>query len=368
MSGTKTSGRKFNQRMKPYLIHQYLLRESDSNHVVTRKELEAYLKENDIDAERRSIYRDIEEINKAIYMVENDATYEEAEDALFEDETEKSIVYDEKKRGYYVQHRFYEASDIRLISECIYASKYITQDESKRLVKIMKSFVSDREAEQIRTDALVTSREKTMNKATLGNVTVLYDAMSKKIDGEKHIPEKVSFQYLKYTINNIEKQVERKHGDLYIVSPYKLIINDGNYYLLAFDDKSKQMRTYRVDRMKNLRRTGEEREGEKEFAAIDLKSYTQRVFSMFNGKKERVRIKFINPLLDTAIERFGRGERVVYSRADDSHFIVYADVEISDQFFGWLCGFGNKAEIIAPDIVRNQFIDYLDKIRSKYDV
>ena len=34
MSGTKASGKKYNQKMKPYLIYQYLLRESDSNNVV----------------------------------------------------------------------------------------------------------------------------------------------------------------------------------------------------------------------------------------------------------------------------------------------------------------------------------------------
>ena len=43
------------------------------------------------------------------------------------------------------------------------------------------------------------------------------------------------------------------------------------------------MRTYRVDRMKNVRFTGEPREGAEAFAAIDLKSYTKRVFSMIGG-------------------------------------------------------------------------------------
>ena len=91
----------------------------------------------------------------------------------------------------------------------------------------------------------------------------------------------------------------------YTVSPYKLLINDGNYYLLAFDDYAQDMRTYRVDRMKGVDRTGEPREGAEAFAAIDLKTYTKRVFSMFGGKQERVTIRFINPLLDAVVDRFG---------------------------------------------------------------
>ena len=67
---------------------------------------------------------------------------------------------------------------------------------------------------------------------------------------------------------------------------------------------------------------------------------------MFGGERERVSIRFVSSLLDTAVERFGR-YNVSYSRADDHHFNVSADVEISDQFFGWLCGFGTKAKLFC---------------------
>ena len=38
-------------------------------------------------------------------------------------------------------------------------------------------------------------------------------------------------------IANVNKQVERRSGAEYVVSPFQLLINDGNYYLLAFDGK-----------------------------------------------------------------------------------------------------------------------------------
>ena len=53
---------------------------------------------------------------------------------------------------------------------------------------------------------------------------------------------KISFKYLKYNINDVSKQAERRQGQKYIVSPFKLIINDSNYYLLAFSDKDQEMR------------------------------------------------------------------------------------------------------------------------------
>lgn len=362
-------GRKANQKMKPYLVMEYLMRHTDENHAESADNIAAYLQELGIDAERRSIYRDIEEINKALWLLENedDADIFAAEEAIETDEndSEKFIVYDRHLKGFRVVRRKYELSDIRLMAECIYASRYISQSEAERLVDIIKGFVSEEQSREIRTDALVTARQRTLNKSTLRNVSTIYDAMSKMIDGDKHTPEKISFQYLKYTIDDLEKQTERRKGAKYIVSPYKLIINDGNYYLLAFDDYSHEMRTYRVDRMKSINRLGEPREGAEAFSAIDMKTYTQRTFSMFGGKRERVGIHFVSSLLDTAVERFGR-YNVSYSRSDDHHFIVSADVEISDQFFGWLCGFGTKAKLFSPNSVVEQYKEYLQKILSKY--
>ena len=117
--------------------------------------------------------------------------------------------------------------------------------------------------------------------------------------------------------------------------------------------------------MKDVKPTGEAREGAEAFAAIDLKSYTQRVFSMFGGKQERVQIRFINPLLDAVVDRFGT-KGVLYSKTDDNHFTITAPVEISNQFFSWICQFGRKAKIMMPERVVEQFTAYLDNIRSLY--
>ena len=70
-------GRKPNQRMKPYLIYQFLLRNSNESKTIIADEIAAYLTEDcGIDAERHSVYKDIDAMNKAIWMLENKATIE----------------------------------------------------------------------------------------------------------------------------------------------------------------------------------------------------------------------------------------------------------------------------------------------------
>ena len=374
-------GKKPNQKLKPYLVLQYLLRNTDEDHVVSAETIVEFLKRCGVAAERRSIYRDISDINKVMWLKENKIfstdfeeddgiTIADAEEALSadEDDCEKVVRYQKhskEKKGFFVQR--YDTNDIRLLAECVYSAKFLSPSEAERLAKIVCDHVSNFQAEKIRHDAFLTDRVKTQNKTVLGNIGTINDALSFRIDGEAHTPEKISFQYLKYSIDDMSQQVVRRHGERYVVSPYKLLINDGNYYLLAYSDHFKDMATYRVDRMKDVRFTGEPREGKEAFEKIDLSTYTKRVFSMFGGEQKRVTIRFINPLLDAVVDRFGNDRSTVwYNKCDDRHFAVTTQVEISDQFFGWILGFGKKAKLLAPDDVVGQFKAYLDKIRGIY--
>lgn len=361
-------GRRFNQKLKPYLVLQILMRETDENHVLTAPEIAGKLRIMGIEAERRSIYRDIAEINKALYMMENDCTIDEAEEALEDPDfgdSEKLVVYDSRRKGFYVRQRHYEPIEIRLMAECVYSAKFLSQKQANKLVDVLCELISEYQAKTIRHDFYLADRTRTNNKNVINNISVIDAAMSKTLDGKKHTPEKISFTYIRTAIVDITQQVERFNGKRFIASPYKLLINDGYYYLLAFDDKIKKMLTFRVDRMKDVRFTGQPRDGADAFAAIDLRDYTKRTFFMFSGKTERVEMRFINPLLDTAIDRFGTSG-VRYLSIDEKHFTATLDIAISDQFFGWLLGFGRRVKLLGPPPVVEQFRAYMDKVREMY--
>lgn len=361
-------GKQNHQKMKPYLVMEYLLRKTDTNNVLTGDQIVTYLDTNcGIYAERRSVYRDIEEINKAMLMVENNIDIEEAAEWLEDDIDDelKFIVYDKSKKGFYARRRHYSVDDIRLLAECVYSSKFLDKSQSKFLVDVVCGHVSQYQAARIKHNVLLTDRVRTNNNEVMDNIAAINEAMSDQLDGKPHTPEKITFKYLKYSINDMKKKTVSRKGEKYVVSPFALIINDGNYYLLAYDDAFKDMRTYRVDRMSKVDGIGEPREGEKEFEKIDLRTYTQRVFSMFSGEPKRLTLRFINPLLDTVIDRFGT-KGVVYTKVDSGHFTVSAQVEISKQFFGWLCGFGNRVRIESPVEVKEEFKEHIKKIQSCY--
>ena len=75
---------------------------------------------------------------------------------------------------------------------------------------------------------------------------------------------------------------------------------------------------------------------------------------MYGGEQRLVEIRFINPLLDAVVDRFGTKD-VQYDKVDETHFSVTAKVEISDQFFGWLLGFGKRQRFFSIETVAHVF-------------
>jgi hypothetical protein len=93
------------------------------------------------------------------------------------------------------------------------------------------------------------------------------------------------------------------------------MINDGNYYLLAY--QGKRLGSWRVDRIKEVTPTGEPRDCDEEFKALDLSNYAQCNFGMMiNTKKLRVKLLCDKGLLDTMVDRFGT-KGVIYTWVDE---------------------------------------------------
>ena len=337
-------GKRENQKYKALLVAKYLMEFTDENHSCTANELIDYLKyEHGIEAERRSIYRDIAVLRDVLGMDIEGST----------------------GGKYRLASCQFEQDDLRVLAECVHAARFISASKAKKLVSTIGELGSMYQAESLQHEVFLIDRVKSTQKGTLNIISTINAAMAKKQDGKPHEPQKISFKYMKHTIDDVNSMVEKYHGKLYKVSPFRLLINDGNYYLLAFDDKAQDMRTYRIDRMKDVRLLPEPQEGKEAFEAIDLQSYTQRVFSMFGGEKQLVAMQFENHLLDSVIDRFGT-KNASYSKVDDERFSVSVEVELSNQFYSWLLQFGEKAKITHPKAVVNKMRKFLENMVLQY--
>lgn len=346
-------GRREGQKYKSLLVWQYLLKNTDEDHAVTSTEIKEHLAAYGIVADRHSIVRDIQAMQELLAN-DTDAEIDDRERLRYE------VIYDTKAHGYKMISRPYDFEELRLLAECINSAKFLTKHQAEDLKELIGEFCSNAQVEELENEVYCVGRIKTKNKSIMGYMLKIHEAIREK--------KKIKFKYLKYTLQSKGEQVERRKGADYILSPFRMVINDGNHYLLAFDSKKEKLLTFRVDRMKDVGKLEEPREGERVFAEIDMNTYTQRVFSMFNGEQKRVMIRFTNDRLDTVVDRLGINNGTTYLADDPSHFIAVADIEVSDQFYSWICGFRKKATILSPVEVVDGMKKFLEDISKRYEM
>lgn len=270
------------------------------------------------------------------------------------------MEYNASKWGYYITEPEFEPHELRLMVDSIQASKFITQAKARTISQKIVKLADVYTRESLTRDAFVSGRVRSMNDSVVQDSDRIHQAIAEN--------RKIGFRYHHYTPNKQNPKQYSKKGDLYVVSPYALLWDGGNYYLYAYITEKDEFRTFRIDRMEAITNPlPDKRDGEKEFKAAALTNQEYKVFQQYHGEKTRVRIRFINPLLDAVVDRFGTKD-VQYAKVGDTHFSVTAKVEISDQFFGWILGFGKKAKLLYPDDVIDQFKAYMDKIREMYKI
>lgn len=94
--------------------------------------------------------------------------------------------------------------------------------------------------------------------------------------------------------------------------------------------------------------------------------YLRRNTDENNTASANTILRCVSSLLDTMVDRFGTKD-AIYKKLDNNHFVVTAQMEVSDQFFGWLCGFGKRVKVIFPVEVEEDFGKYVSKILDMYE-
>lgn len=351
-------GKSERQKFKSLLVMQYILKNADDETPVSMRDIQEHLQKYGITAERRSIYRDIEAFMELINIEqEGESEISDREQLKYEIKFTRKPHPKAENGGYLVTARPYKFDELKLLAECVNAARFLSENQAKRLRRTISTLCSREQAKQLNTDSQVVNRSKTVNKNVVDSISTINQAIRHK--------RQISFKYLSYSFDNLRTQVERRAGKSYIVNPYKLLIDNGFFYLLTYNGKKTSV--YRIDRMKEVRELLIAREWDKEFQEnVDMDNYTHRVFSMFGGKRERVTIRFSDFKLDTVVDQFGiNGVR--YEKVDDRHFTAQAEVEISDMFYSWICGFGRRAKIIDPPHIVEGMHEFVKKINDMYE-
>ena len=320
-----------NQKLKLLYLKQFFEEKTDEDHPATMPDILAYLKANGVEAERKSIYTDLTAL------------------ADFGMDVRKDVY----GKSYTWFDREFELPEVKLIIDSVASSKFLSEKKSDALIKKLGKLVSEHQRKELRRQVRVMGRAKSMNNSVLINADAIHAAIAANTT--------IKFKYFHYNL-----KLERAYsynGETREASPWALLYDNDNYYLLAYIDGD--FRTYRVDRMASVEQGTNERQGKEAFEKMDMPAYSKATFGMYNGKQEQVTMVFHNRMLDTVIDQFGR--EVWLSKVDDWHFQVTVPVAVSPQFFAWVFGMGNYVTITAPDSVVKQMKDMLGKVSKRYE-
>lgn len=330
-------GRSSGQGVKLLYIRDYLYHHATKDHPKNANDICDYLLTKEIEASPKTIYNDITRLKYDFGV---------------------PVEYDPKKWGYYITKPEFEPYELRLMVDSIQASKFITQTEARTITqKITKLADTYTRPSLTERHAFVADRVRSMNDSVVQEADRIHRAIAEN--------RKIGFRYFHYTPNKEKPKQYSKKGDLYIVSPYGLLWDNGNYYLYAYITEKNEFRTFRIDRMERITNPlPEKRDGEAEFSKDRITNQEFRVFQQYHGEKCRVRVRFINRLADAVIDQFGKDTMLI--PIDENHFTATLPVELSPPFYAWVATFGRGAKILTPASAIDGMRAFIEKVSDMY--
>jgi len=319
-----------NQKLKLLYLKQFFEEKTDEDHPATMPEILAYLHARGVEAERKSIYTDLDALS----------------------DFGMDVRKDERGKSYQWFDREFELPEVKLIIDSVASSKFLSEKKSDALIKKLGTLCSEHQRKELRRQVRVMGRAKSMNNSVLINVDQLHAAIAANTT--------VRFKYFHYNVK-MERVYSRK-GEVYEVSPWALLYDNDNYYLYAFVDGD--FRNYRVDRMASVEQGTNERQGKEAFEKKDMPAFSKSTFGMFNGQEERVEMVFYNRMMDVVIDKFGK--EVWLEKVDEWHFKISVPVAVSPQFFAGVFGLGNYVTITGPEHVKQQMKEMLEEVHKRY--
>ncbi len=318
-----------NQKLKLYYIIEYFKRYTDENHPVTVSEIIEYLATLGITAERKSIYRDIAAMGELGYDV---------------------IALHDKHFTYYLAEREFETAELRMLADAVASSRFITKKKSAQLIKKLTSLTTVYDAEKLDAQIFVANRIKASNESIYYNVDAIHNAISEN--------SQISFLYFDW--DKGKKKVYRHDGGRYQVSPWGLVWNNENYYMVAFDSSAGEIRHYRVDRMMSIETVDVPRLGKAEFKETDTAQYTKKFFGMYDGERVEVTLNCDEDITNAVVDMFGTDAE--FTPQNDNTFNVTVELAISPVFLSWVFMFGGKVRVVTPESVNHKLKEMAKKI------
>lgn len=313
-------------------------RQTDEEHVYSAAQLISMLEDYGIKCERKSIYRDIDDLKEFGMDIVNIRT---------------------PQRGYYLRGRKFSPPEARLLIDAVQAAKFISRKNTKSLIYKIGGLVSEYQEEELREQIYVDGSFKTDKEDLYDTIRIL----DKAIKSQKQ----VMLRYARRSLEN--KYLVRNEGKTFLINPYAMIWSNDHYYLICNNDKYSNLMHLRLDRIFDIEPLDSTA---KHFSKVsqykdkfDISDYSNKLFNMFSGEEESVTLCCSNSILDEILEKFG--DDVPIKIEDSEHFKIKAEVEMSEGLVSWILQYGTDIKVIYPKSLVRAIKEKTSQILEMYE-
>lgn len=309
-------------KLRPLYLLQILQERTDEDNYLTTAQLASILKQRyGMEPHRTTIKGDIEVLQQAGFGIDERRS------------TQNQYRYLERE---------FETAELKTMIDAIASSKFIPEEKSDALIKKVTALAGIYKARDLKRNVVVDGRGKLENK----QIFYIIDTINEAINQHK----KIRFRKIEY---NVKKERVLHHGgEKYTFSPYSLVWDGDNYYVVGYSDKYENIGSHRVDRIAEQPEILDEPVVPPK-AGFSVEKYVKTTFRMYNAPRKEVELLCDNGVMDAIIDQFGPD---VHTYAGDlQNFRVIEEVAVGKVFFNWIFGFEGKVRIKAPADVKEQY-------------
>ena len=310
------------------ILEQY----SDSDHRLTQPKIIKLLEQNyGIECKRQTVKNNI--------MLLKDMGYE--------------ISW---KGGIFLKLRRFEDAELRMLIDSVLFSRTLSAAQAKQLIGKLTELGSKYFRAKVKHVVHLPKLIHSDKKQVLHNLDVLSDAIEQG--------RKVSFIYNSY---GKDFKLHPRREEPYIVNPYQIVPNQGRYYLIGNYDKYDNVSHYRLDYMTEIQMLDDKvksKDKVEDFAqGYSLPRHMAEHIYMFSGPSVQVKMRVGEDQMNQLIDWFGKGFRIVQEDADRLIISVVCN-EMAMKY--WALQYGQYAEILEPESLRDEIREVVDCMASFY--
>lgn len=314
-----------------------IIRETDSQTPLTAPDICKKLQLYGIDAERKSVCRDLNLLADAGYQIR---------------------LCKDKRKGYYMDRHEFSDWELKVLIDAVWQARFLTEEDTKDLADRLISHASRREQAVLKRFIPIKAKQKTGIAETKQIIAALMEAIDKG--------KKVSFTY---TYIDQEKKPHRKRGGYrYTVSPYTLVWQTENYYMVSNVEKYDNLNYFRLDRMRDFMIGAEPLRKAEEFlganADMKIQEFVNTSIYQYGGDRIRLKLECRKDMINSLYDRYGDDIRL--RKLEDGRLEAVITVQKGEGLYQWLMQCGSRIKVVAPEEVRKEYLWHLTNTLNQY--